>query len=427
MQTQRKKYPSRIAAISQVSAFALTSLVSGCSANAQKQPPSFQITSYEISKDAPPLYRATYFSKHHSFRSGDLVSTNDGVDWETSPSHELEGSLSSKTSRRSAVSFLYDSHNDRFVSFVNSIDSDTIDLTVSEPPGALNAYYLRYKVSSNLGASWLFDKPIIQQGNFSASNPFPDVHIGKNAIYLGDRGCNPIITKSGTILLPAQMTVLGDDGKLAIPGGNWSYFNVMVLRGKWNPDASISWKSTRVQADPKRTTRGLIEPTIRQLPDGRLLMVMRGSNGGKLDADNSLPSYKWYSFSKDDGVTWSKPEPWGYDDGSLFYSPSSMSTLFHHSSGRVFWVGNITPTNAKGNLPRYPLVFGEVNQSNMRLIRSTLLTVDTKKESDADKGRIDISHFSVIEDPRTHEIILTYPRNYNSYKSKDWVTVRIKL
>jgi hypothetical protein len=104
-----------------------------------------------------------------------------------------------------------------------------------------------------------------------------------------------------------------------------------------------------------------------------------------------------------------------------------MSVLFRHSSGRVFWIGNITPTNAKGNLPRYPLVFGEVNQSTMKLIRSSVLTVDTMKESDADKGRIDISHFSVIEDPQTHEIILTYPRNYNAYKNRDWITVRIKV
>jgi hypothetical protein len=425
MKKQYKLHPSIFKTFSKSIPLVFITLVSSCVAKAQKTSP-FEISSHEISKDAPPLYNATYLSKNGSYRSGNLVSTNDGKDWTPSPIKAVNNDVLPKNFRRVPVSHLFDSHNNRFVTFLDSMDDETIDRAINEPRESGNLYYLRYKVSTDLGASWLLDKPIVQQGDFSAEHPFPGITIGKNAIYLGDRGCKPIVTKTGTILLPAQTTVLGADDKLA-DYGYGSCFDVMVLRGKWNKDGNISWNSSRVQGDSARTKRGLIEPTLIQLSDGRILMLMRGSNGGKMDKDYSLPSRKWYSYSSDDGVTWSKPEPWGYDDGSLFYSPSSMSVLFRHSSGRVFWIGNITPTNAKGNLPRYPLVFGEVNQSTMKLIRSSVLTVDTMKESDADKGRIDISHFSVIEDPQTHEIILTYPRNYNAYKNRDWITVRIKV
>ena len=163
------------------------------------------------------------------------------------------------------------------------------------------------------------------------------------------------------------------------------------------------------------------------MEDGRILMVMRGSNGGKFDPHDQLPSYKWYAISNDGGETWSKPEPWCFEDGKTFFSPSSMSSLFKHSSGRCFWVGNMTPVNCQNNLPRWPLVIGEVNPANLKLIRSSLLTVDTQREEDLSKGRLDISHMTMIEDRETKEIVLTYPRNTNTYKNTEWITVRFSV
>ena len=390
-----------------------------------------QIDDYKITQEQPGFYGATYISKNNSFRSRSAVSTDNGVTWKNSltknPPVVADKLVETNNSRRTPVSSLFDPKTGFFATFVNSIDSEEVDLSISEPKGAMNTYYLRYKVSADAGKSWLFDEPIVQEGNFTPQHPVPGVYVGRNAIAMGDRGCIPIITRAGTILFPTQASILGPGTKLQNPGGGPTYTDVIVLRGKWQKDGHILWTgSTRVQGDPAATTRGIIEPTLAQLKDGRILMVMRGSNGGTLDKEFKLPGYKWFSYSDDDGVTWSKPAPWKYDDGTSFYSPSSMSALFHHSSGRVFWVGNITPDNPKANLPRYPLIFGEVNQENMQLIRATALTVDDVKPGDKDKGRIDISHMSVTEDPQTHEIILTYPRHYNAYKNTEWVTVRIK-
>jgi hypothetical protein len=156
-------------------------------------------------------------------------------------------------------------------------------------------------------------------------------------------------------------------------------------------------------------------------------MVMRGSNGGKADPRYQLPSHKWFCASQDGGQTWSKPEAWTYDDGSPFFSPSSMSTLFKHSSGRVFWVGNRCATNCAANLPRWPLVLGEVHPRSLRLMRDSVLTVDTWLPGDETQGRLDISHVTLFEDRATREIVLSYPRAYRAYQAYEWVTARLAL
>jgi hypothetical protein len=76
----------------------------------------------------------------------------------------------------------------------------------------------------------------------------------------------------------------------------------------------------------------------------------------------------------------------------------------------------MTKENCQNNLPRWPLVIAEVNTGNLKLIRSSLLPVDTQREEDLTKGRLDISHLTLIEDRETKEIILTYPRNTNAYQ-----------
>jgi len=154
-----------------------------------------------------------------------------------------------------------------------------------------------------------------------------------------------------------------------------------------------------------RSSRGCLEPTIAQAPDGRLLMVMRGSNESIPDQ----PGVKWFSISHDEGRTWTPPEPWTYTDGETCYSPSSSSQLFQHSSGRLYWLGNVSPENPRGSYPRYPLVIGKVDPDSLLLIRESVYPIDTWQPEDGPLP-VMLSSFYAHEDRRNGHILLHLSR-----------------
>lgn len=388
-----------------------------------------KIVSREITTETPPFYGSIYVQTGGAkMRSGDLVSEDNGKSWTKNRMMPDFSAGLPAGYRRSEVTSVLDPFTRRMVTIVNSLDVKDLDPGIHEPPVAQKTYYLRYRVSDDAGKTWRFDDPVIQSGAFNSQHPFPGIYIGKNSIYLGDRGSIPVVTRKGKILVPAQTTILGKDGELWNPGNGHTYTDVVVLIGTWTKEGKLSWEmSERVEGDPERSTRGMIEPTLTELNDGRLVMIMRGSNASRGSSEYVLPSHKWISVSKNGGKSWTKPEPLEFENGKTLYSPSSMSALFKHSSGRYFWVGNMTEKNSEGNLPRWPLVFAELNPKTLKLIPSGILTVDTQKEEDKSRGRLDISHFSLLEDRQTKEIILTYPRSYDAYKSREWVTARIRI
>jgi hypothetical protein len=383
---------------------------------------SLQLVSRTLSPDTPGFYNAVRVQRTGpGLRSGDRDSNDGGRTWKSEPMlPDYASSL--------PHGYRLDPLTGRLLTIVNALDTPGLDPKINEPPEAQRTYYLRYRVSADGGKNWLFDEPIVQAGSFTPQHPFEGVWIGKNAIYLGDLGCIPIVTRAGKVLVPAQTTPLGPDGQLWNPSGGHSYTDVLVLIGTWTNGQRLTWRaSQRVTGDPKRTTRGLIEPTLAEFPDGRILMVMRGSNGGGADPRHELPSSKWFAISPDGGETWSAPGPWTFEDGQPFFSPSSMSALFRHSSGRCFWVGNMPARNCEGNLPRWPLAMGEVDPHSLKLLHSSVLTVDTQRPEDKTRGRLDLSHLTLLEDRENKQIILVYPRSYNAYKSNEWATVRLAL
>ncbi len=105
-----------------------------------------------------------------------------------------------KGSCRNQVTSVLDVNTGRIVAIVNALDVKDLDPTVREQPVAQKSYYLRYRVSEDSGTTWQFDEPIIQTGDFAAQHPIPGVYIGENAIYLGDVGCIPIVTKKDKFL-----------------------------------------------------------------------------------------------------------------------------------------------------------------------------------------------------------------------------------
>jgi len=270
------------------------------------------------------------------------------------------------------------------------------------PLEGMKHWTLRYALSRDGGRSFYREAPVIQAGpEYCAEHPLPGVWLGKNGIMIGDTTCMPIRIRTGEILQPVQICPVGPDGEYYNPGGGYTYHDSAVLIGRWNKGGPLDWRlSSLVKADPARSTRGMLEPTIAEMPDGRILMVLRGSN----DRKPSLPGYRWYAVSTDHGQTWSEPKPWTYTDGQPFFSPSSCSQLLRHSNGRIYWIGNICDTNPKGNLPRHPLLIGEVDRKSMLLIRETLCPIDERVPGDPET--LQLSNFHAREDRVTHEIVV---------------------
>lgn len=385
--------------------------------------PSMFTSSFYVSKNGYEMRSGNVFIAKAN-KTFDYYSSDNGAHWEIKP---MKPDFKEKLPfgfRRDPVVSLVDKNTGKLITFVNSLDTKGLDPNIVEPPIGEEAYYLRYWVSSDGGQTWDYDEPIIQKGEFTRMNPFPGVVIGTNSIYIGDVGSLPIVTKTGKILLPVQNAPQDENGKIWNPLKTGTYTDAGVLIGTWEKNGKLSWTiSKRVKGDPAKSSRGMIEPTVVERADGQLMMVMRGSN----DKIPDQPGYKWVSISKDEGYTWSAPVPFTYDDGTNFYSPSAMSTLFKHSSGRCFWIGNISKENSQGNSPRHPVVIAEVDMNKFKLKKNTQLTLDSQTEADKGRGRLDISHFTVLEDRKTKEIIIAYPRSYNAYQEQEWVTLRVAL
>lgn len=285
-----------------------------------------------------------------------------------------------------------------------------------DPLEGMMQWKLHYSVSEDGGVTDLVNEQIIHVGDeYDATHHLPGVTVGKNCVMIGDLGQRPLTRSDGVILFPVQSTPTGPDGLYHNPGAGYTYTDCLMLMGTWAPDGRLQWTaSERVMGDPERTTRGLIEPTIAELNDGSILMVMRGSN----DARPEWPAHKWVSRSVDGGQSWTDAEPWTYEDGHPFFSPSACSQLISHSNGKLYWVGNLTPENPRGNRPRYPIVMGEVNLDSGCLKGETVTILDDRQAHESD--RVTMSNFYVRED-QNGDLLLYLPRLFSGGEA-DWTT-----
>jgi hypothetical protein len=229
----------------------------------------------------------------------------------------------------------------------------------------------------------------------------------------------------GRLLFSVQWQSKDPDGSLAARGCPhredrddviYDIWESAVLIGTWNDDNSLSWEvGNAVPMDIERTSRGLNEGTLAELSDGRLAMVLRGSNASW----TQRPGYKWLSFSDDGGLNWSPAEPLGCDDGSVLQSSATGSWLFRSfTNGKLFWVGNLCARGEKveGNFPRSPIVIAEVQEEPFALMRDTI-TVIGDREGDEDEF-VQHSNFRAYQDRVTGEAVI-YLTRFGEYGSQD--------
>ena len=272
------------------------------------------------------------------------------------------------------------------------------------PEGVLSADVFRYtrtfvRISSDGGRHFSAPINIIQKG-YDETNWAEGITYGKNRMYVSFPA--PLKIKDGRILLP--MSITPEKGKhqdmWLIPE------KAGCLFGTWKGN-DLEWEAGGfVEISPKISSRGLCEPTFAELPDGRLLMVMRGSNSG---IEQQQPGYRWHSISTNGGYNWSEPSPWTYDNGEKFLSPASGSRLIRNSgNGRLYWFGNICRENSQGNLPRQPVQVAEVDEQKAALKKDSVAIIDDRGPDDPPD--VQLSNFRVYEDRLTHEFLLNLAR-----------------
>ncbi|MBK9166948.1 MAG: exo-alpha-sialidase [Bryobacterales bacterium] len=142
---------------------------------------------------------------------------------------------------------------------------------------------------------------------------------------------------NGDILSLTELTT----GRLVYPcaflTANHGQFATTAL---YSDDDGRTWTRSRsvLQAGGGGFESGANEPSVAELPDGRLWMLIRAQTG-----------FQWQSYSNDGGVTWSDAAP------SAIPSSNAPATLLRLKNGKIAIAWN---NHVQGNYARQSLVLG---------------------------------------------------------------------
>ena len=252
---------------------------------------------------------------------------------------------------------------------------------------------------------------------------------GKEQEYAIENDCSCTyytVLHNGDILLPLSLKLrqccklTGEDYHAWCPEINGNHSGLLVARGVFNRETGhYDFTFSRpVMLSTIFNSRGILETTVAELENGRIVIVFRGSNGvfGGWHSviEPHMPPVKWYTFSDDGGKTFTSPMPWHFDTREFIYSSSTLSSFIRsEKNGRLYWLGNITGPDAEYNYPRYPLYLCEVDERYGVPIKDTLTVVDTRREGESD--RLQLSNFGIYQDRETGDIVLTRMK-YDCYK-----------
>jgi hypothetical protein len=284
--------------------------------------------------------------------------------------------------------------------------------------GGVYHNFTYYRCSRDQGRSWT--EPVqlcYEKGDpFDPEEPLKPTFLNHNEGYCGN---NILVRSNGDLIhCLAHANAPGDPRN---DGRPWRMGSVLFT-GRWDPKReAYEWAAgARVEISPEWSARGLMEPEVAELRDGRLLVVWRGSTHGWDGTVARMPGRKWFSTSGDGGKTLSPVADWKYADGTSFYSPSSIHRMIRHSvTGKLYWLGNICTTPPVGNSPRYPLVIAEVDEERAALKRETVTAIDDRQPG---QGDIQFSNFSLLEDRETHQLELILTTYGQEPDPADWAS-----
>jgi hypothetical protein len=254
-----------------------------------------------------------------------------------------------------------------------------------------------YRFTFDRGKTWSPLKQLrYEEGeDFDPKDPLKPAFLKRNQGYTGN---NLLFHSNGTVIFGLAHTNAPGDPDNDKRG--WKMGSVLMI-GKWDTKArDYLWEAgQRVETNPDISGRGLMEPGLAELTDGRVLVVWRAAPGRR------TPGHKYFSVSRDGGRTLAPVREWKYDDGSAFYSPSSIHQFHRHGvTKKLYWIGNICAKPPAGNNPRYPLIIAEVDEALAALKKKTVTVIDDRQPGQSEK--VAFSSFTVLEDRENHKLEL---------------------
>jgi len=267
-----------------------------------------------------------------------------------------------------------------------------------------------WQVSDDEGRTWSEMRQLRYEagGHDDSGRPGDPTYLTTNQMY---GAYTAVPTRQGTVVYPAS----GVPMQTRYRGRDETVSGVLCFIGTWDAAReTYHWDVSKRICVPHRVSgRGLLEPAVAELTDGRLLLEMRGSTmaiESEWKGKTECPGRRWISVSEDGGRSWSEVADLRYDTGEQFYSPSALAMLLRHSgTGKLYWFGNITPSPPEGNLPRYPLYVAEIDETLPALKRDTLTVIDDY-DRDHDSSQIQLSNFKLFENRATGDIELYMTR-----------------
>ncbi len=255
--------------------------------------------------------------------------------------------------------------------------------------------------------------------------------------------CSVIVLKCGDILFDMCIPInricqiAGIDRQKVFPSvpGNGHAPGLMICRGVWNKQENrydFSFSEPLI-LDDRQSSRGISEPIIAELPNGKILTVVRASNviyeNWKCRISPYAPCYKFYAISTDGGKSFSPLMPWHFDSREPIHSPATYSEFIKSSkTGKLYWIGNITePSETFGNFPRFPLHIAEVDEEWGVLKKDTLTVIDTRREGES--KMMQLSNFTLFENRETgnYELYLAKLGQYDSRSVYDCESCKYEI
>lgn len=256
-----------------------------------------------------------------------------------------------------------------------------------------------YRISADDGQTWGAPKQLIQQGG-----EFDDVHWA-DGIFYGRNSAFPMPPtrlSDGTVVLPISFNLLGLDGAMItwpdrFGEVKWPVEAAACFIGTWRSDFSdLDWEMSNHVSVREDISRSLTEPAVAEMPDGALMMLMRGSSGPL----QTMTGVKFFSTSRNGGKTWGPAVPLTYPDCTYVHSPGALPNLFRSAkNGRVYAIANIRPEPVKHCDPRYPLKIVEIDPRFFWAIPETATVIEDRQPRHPDVVRF--SNWRRIEDRET--------------------------